>query len=768
MKLIKRISIIIMLFMVSAYTFAKEVINIAVMYSKEGSTEEYKSTIEKEFTDVLGSEYVVEFPEDKQLIVGMEKEGIEEKYDELVNDKDVTFIVGGDHLVSNLIAQKQKVDKLTIMPFVQYIANKETSEVKNLTYSIQRVKVDKVFKLLRSVDEDFTEVSIISPISLQLTDDKLKTGLEKKLLDYDGTKVKWIEFDGDYEKLAADVKGQKIALLGGFNDPDTFSKIIEILDNEKIVTYADGFSEEITSKAYLSFDMDADAQRRIRKSAVSALEILEGAKAEDQEVYVASGELRPVINRSVADKIGKWPNWRTSVSAKVIGDDKVGEELTFYTSITEGLNNNLQLLSDKSQLDIQGYQVDLAKSSRLPQVVASGGYKVVDNTQADIQNDVKRENLYVGVGLRQVIWNDEMNSAVSVQKNYYTAEEAKYKQKELDTVYNVSVAYFNVLRLKAYESIQYSNLELTKKNLELARVREKVGYSRKSDVYRWESKLATDISKLSNAQGSLLNAKEKLMNVLNANLNTNFRVKDISDTEEFLGIANLELTKKHILDEVVQKLTEVGVKNSYKIKEIDGYLAAEERKLKEATRSFYSPEVALTADYKYYMDRMGSGNLYDQAHDGDPTKEAWTVGVEVTIPLLEGGGRVAERNAAKAHVQKLTVQREDTENKVKQQIRAALTDLVSAQVSVESSIDARVAADKTLKLVTDSYSRGEVSITELLDSQNVAIQAKESESSAKYNYYTKLMKMERAVGSYHLLNPEVYSEVLDEINLKVQ
>jgi outer membrane protein TolC len=108
------------------------------------------------------------------------------------------------------------------------------------------------------------------------------------------------------------------------------------------------------------------------------------------------------------------------------------------------------------------------------------------------------------------------------------------------------------------------------------------------------------------------------------------------------------------------------------------------------------------------------------------------------------------------------------ENNVKQQIRAALTDLVSAQVSVESSIDARVAAEKTLKLVTDSYSRGEVSITELLDSQNVAIQAKESESSAKYNYYTKLMKMEKTVGSYHLLNPEVYSEVLDEINLKVQ
>ena len=592
--------------------------------------------------------------------------------------------------------------------------------------------------------------------------------IEERVKKNGVAKVKWVAFDGDYEKLAADVKGQKVALLGGFSDRDKFTQIIDVLNNEKIITYADGYGTDISEKAYLSFEIDTYIQRRLRKSAISLLEILDGGSAKDQKVYVVGGEMRPVINQSIAEKIGKWPNWRTAVSAKMVGEKSVGEELTLYTSIRKGLEDNLQLTIDKNNLNIQEYQVDAVKSSRLPQIMATGGYKVVDQGQADAPNDVKKDNTYVGVGLRQVIWNDKLNSAVSVEKSVYSAEKESYKQSELDTVLKISTAYFNVLKLKASQSIQYNNLELTKKNLELARVREKVGYSRKSDVYRWESKLATDISKLSNSQAKLKNAKEELMRILNNDLNTNFQAIDILDTEEFLGIADLELTKKNVMDDTLDKLTKLGLENSTEIKQIEHYMEAAQRRLKESNRNFYSPEVALTAGYNYYMDRSGSGNLYSDPADSDPRKEAWTVGVEVTLPLLEGGERIAKRNTATEQVQKLNLQKEDVENRVKQNIRASLTDLITAKINVETSKDARVAAVKTLELVTDSYSRGEVSITELLDSQNVAIQAKETESASKYDYYTKLMITERAVGAYHLLNPEAYSELLDETNLKVQ
>ena len=757
-----------MLFIINVCTFAKEVVNIAVLYSQKSSNniKSSQSVIEKEFTDVLEGNYTVVFPKELQVVAKEGNEEIDKSYSDLAKNKKVDVIIGGDHSVSNQIISKESVKKLSIMPFAQYISHGETSQVENLTYSVQEIGFDKIFQLLRSVDKDFSEIALIAPEEFFDVDKKMFSYIEKEIKKNGVSKVKWIPFNGDYEKLATDVKGETVALLGGFSDQDKFIQVMDVLNNEKIVTYADGYGTGISEKAYLSFEVDTNIQRRLRKSAISLLEILDGGSAKDQKVYVVGGEMRPVINQSVAEKIEKWPNWRTTVAAKIVGKENLGEELTLYSSIRKGLEDNLQLTIDKNDLNIQEYQVDAAKSSRLPQVVAAGGYKAVDQGQADAQNDVKKDNTYVGVGLKQVIWNDKLNSSVSIEKSIYNAEKENYKQSELDTVLKISTAYFNVLKLKASQSIQYSNLELTKKNLELARVREKVGYSRKSDVYRWESKLATDISKLSDSQAKLQNAKEQLMRILNNDLNTNFQPIDILDTEEFLGIAGLELTKKNVMDDTLDKLIKLGLENSTEIKQIENYTIAAERKLKEANRNFYSPEVALTADYNYYMDRKGSGNLY--APDGDPRKEAWTVGVQVSIPLLEGGERIAVRNTATEQVQKLTLQKEDVENSVKQNIRASLTDLVTAKISVETSKDARVAAVKTLELVTDSYSRGEVSITELLDSQNVAIQAKESESASKYDYYTKLMITERAVGAYHLLNPEAYSELLDETNLKVQ
>jgi len=770
--LIKKVNLIIMLFVISICTLAKDTVNIAVLYSQNNSDnmKNFQKIIEKEFREVLEGNYNVVFPKKYQIIAERGTEKINKRFDELVINKGVDVIVGGDNIVSNVIVGKKEIKKLSIMPFAQYIYHNKTSEVENLTYSVQEIGFKKILELIKSVDSNFSEITLITPKKLLNEDHRIIPFVEKQIKENGITKINWISFDGDYEKLAIDVKKQKVALLGGFTEKKEFLKIIDVLNNEKIITYADGYGTGISDQAYLSFEIETNVQRRLRKSAISLLEILDGSKAKDQNVYMIETELRPVINESVAKKIGKWPNWRTTVSAKIVGGKTQGEKLTLYSSIRKGLKDNLQLLADKKDLNIQGYQIDNTKSSRLPQISVTTGYTTVGQVQADAPNTLKKDNTYMGVGLKQVLWNDKLNSAVSMEKNVFDAEKESYKQRELDTILDISTAYFNVLKLKASESIQYSNLELTKKNLELARVREKIGYSRKSDVYRWESKLATDISKLTDSQAKLKNSKQNLMKILNNNLDEDFQVVDILDTDEFLGVAGLELTKKNIMDDTLEKLIKLGLENSTEIKELKNYIKMSERKLKEVNRSFYTPEVALVADYNYYLDRSGSGNLYSSSatSDPDPSKEVWTVGVQASIPLFEGGGRIAKRNIAIEKLKKLNTQKEDVENSIKQNIRASLTNLIAAKINVETSKDARIAADKTLALVIDSYSRGEVSITELLDSQNVAIQAKEAESASKYDYYTKLMITERAVGVSHLLNPEMYWELNGEINLNVQ
>ena len=56
------------------------------------------------------------------------------------------------------------------------------------------------------------------------------------------------------------------------------------------------------------------------------------------------------------------------------------------------------------------------------------------------------------------------------------------------------------------------------------------------------------------------------------------------------------------------------------------------------------------------------------------------------------------------------------------------------------------ARPENLDLVTDAYSRGLVSIIELLDAQNAALVADQMAAKAAYDFLIDLMKSQRAIG----------------------
>ena len=67
------------------------------------------------------------------------------------------------------------------------------------------------------------------------------------------------------------------------------------------------------------------------------------------------------------------------------------------------------------------------------------------------------------------------------------------------------------------------------------------------------------------------------------------------------------------------------------------------------------------------------------------------------------------------------------------------------------SAAASEAAKKNLKLVTDAYSRGALSILELLDAQNAALVSDLSVVNAKFASMADLIKAQRATGGFFIL-----------------
>ncbi len=58
------------------------------------------------------------------------------------------------------------------------------------------------------------------------------------------------------------------------------------------------------------------------------------------------------------------------------------------------------------------------------------------------------------------------------------------------------------------------------------------------------------------------------------------------------------------------------------------------------------------------------------------------------------------------------------------------------------------AANKTLKIVSDSYSRGAIPILFLLDAQSAALNAQQVSANSLYDLFISYMQLQRAIGQY--------------------
>ncbi len=82
--------------------------------------------------------------------------------------------------------------------------------------------------------------------------------------------------------------------------------------------------------------------------------------------------------------------------------------------------------------------------------------------------------------------------------------------------------------------------------------------------------------------------------------------------------------------------------------------------------------------------------------------------------------------------------------------------------SIRLSREAAEAAANNLELTIDGYSRGVVSILDLIDAQNAALASDLGAANAVYEFLIDLMDVERAVGRYSFFMDD--AEIDDLLN----
>lgn len=716
--------------------------------------------IKKEIQDLTSGEFNVSFPENKIRHGNWRVDGINQVLNESLNDPDIDLIITNGLLSSHQAAQIEKLSKPVIAPVVAdrilqelpydngksgkynyvYISDNRTVE-EDLK---QFYKLKKFNHLFIPVDQLFLEA--LPQLRGTTYNIQQELGFKLTMLPVVDSAVESLT------RLPEDIDAVYVPPLFRFSSSD-----LEVFSKSLIARKLPSFSLlgrdelEIGLLATLS-GREVDTIRYSRRIALYVQSILLGSNASELKVDLDQSS-KLAINMKTARAINFSPKWQFLEVADLLYEEPIGNKIpiSLTEAIQQSINANLSLQIDKLDLELSKDNVTNARSALLPQLGIGTGVTQVDRDRAGQLQAQRSTDAELTVS--QVIYSETNKSGYQVAKLLEQAQSAALRSRILDVVSSSATAYLQLLLAHATEKVRRSNLSVTETNLELAETRLKIGYTDRSEVLRWQSQLATDRRNLYSTESERDQAETELKRQLNMSLSEEIAVTDngiadllnILDSERFQRFFDNPFSFNIFTEFEVER----ALNNSPELEQTDFIISSNQRQLLAAERAYYVPEINLNTQYGRNIERGGLGDNNSNLSD-----EQWSVGVQATLPLFAGGARRAEVSRANNTLVQSRYQRENTKQQIETRIRIAIQQASGSYPAIRLSKDAADAAQENLELVIDSYSKGVVSITDLLNAQDASLAANLSAVEAQYSFMIDWVEIQRAAANFDLLLTE--------------
>ena len=719
--------------------------------------------LKRELDALLGAKFHIQILEDHILSANWSASFVAKNYEHLVQDHDIDMIIGFGVLTGSVIAQQGTYQKPVIAlgifdPELQDLPVPEDnrSGVHNLTYILWSHQ-----SLGRSLDVfynifPYQKVGIVfySEVLAFLAKD---TAFARDIMKKNRTSFALIPFTDKFETLSIAARQSIDAFYIGYLGPSEGAErraFIDAVNKSGIPSFGSSIAD-VQQGVLAAIAPEENFAKIIRRISLHVEAILNGENAAHLPVYV-SFEENLTLNMQTAREIGFSPKFAVLTQAELVNEYALEgvRNVNLIQVMREAMNANLNLKIEAGAVDAAQQEVSLARTRLFPSLRVKVTGVQIDQDRAKGSFGQQAERTVTGAaGIEQLIFSDSARGNVSIQKHLLQASEYGYNKVKLDVILNAAEAYFQILKATTGRRIQSDNVELTRRNLEIAKQREAVGYSGRSDVYRWESRLAAANTDLLAAKNNVTLAKIQLNQLLNRPIGEPFIARETTLSDS-LYISYLSSVEQYIdtpqsLDIYTDFLIQEAIRNAPEMGQLSANLSALQRSLRSFGRARLLPTIGLGAEWQYIASRHGAGSDMPGV---EPIDYPWNVSINASWPLFEGGATRANIRQTRSKINKLADQKARLVQVLELNVRIAVLDLTVRWVNLESSQKSAELAEKSLALIQDEYAQGRVSIVDLVDAQNAALAARLSTLDSEYEFLVSVLKTERAVGKFSMLN----------------
>lgn len=338
-----------------------------------------------------------------------------------------------------------------------------------------------------------------------------------------------------------------------------------------------------------------------------------------------------------------------------------------------------------------------------------------------------------------ITWGLRLDQSVSLSGREITAfkiaekniEKSKYDLRAMREKYlfEVSSAYYDVLRAKSAVEIAKTSVERLAKHRDAAATRLKVGEVTKTALLRAQAELSGAQSELVKAENNLKLARAILARL--AGLSDDYELKEVA------GSADLGILPPDYGGSTVDYLREIAMSERAELKAIGLQKKIADAQVKYAQGTYW-PTLSIEGVYSRLKNEPSSPFFIDETIYG---------ALNLNFTFFEGGLRKAEVRESEARQRQAGLALEDLKKDITIEVENAYLDFMTQKGVLKSLEDQLTFAKDNYDAVSKQFEFGLADSIEVMDANTLLVTAEKQLANAKYDYQLSILRVESASGT---------------------
>lgn len=414
-----------------------------------------------------------------------------------------------------------------------------------------------------------------------------------------------------------------------------------------------------------------------------------------------------------------------------------GSVLTILDCVSTAFKNSPKIKRQKYNLDIAKSNLGIAKSQYFPVINIGAGFYNENNSDNTYYNSHYRELPSVGVSVNKLVWNFGKTTAyIKMEEFYKIGAEYEFMDSLCNTLFDVKLKYYALLRAKALQLVAQNNVEINENFLKLAQSK------RRPDIKTAELNLSESEIKLLEAQNEYKNAKIDLNNSMYLDSQPDYTIKD---THTFSYGNDYAYNEKSNRSEAfipmtftfpLDKAVEIAYDNSPDLSVLVATKQAMEQNLLYIKRT-YLPDLTANAGYGFNNSNQTANNSF---------KVGVNLSSSVNLMELKHSIKGADAQLSIAD-NEIELFKKDLYFEVKKALNNVdkyQNQIPTAKMEVEQSLE-------NLHLVEEQYKSNQLNYVALQDARKDYTNALTKYIETMYDYNVSLIQVEMAM-HYHIVD----------------